>query len=134
MQIKSAYLSIAKILATLTVMLFSFSSVGQSSSEVFLILSRTDSLKVHVTVHNLSGTKAFISLLDQNRNTIYRENFKSETYVRAFDISQLEDGEYVFEVYAGKEIERRSLIINTRLEETRSLIIQKPRIKNLRFF
>lgn len=134
MQTKSAYLSIARISAILFVMFISINAIGQASSDLALNLSRSDSMKVHVTVQNLSGAKAYISLIDQNRNTIYRENFLGDTYVRAFDISQLEDGEYVFEVYAGKEIERRSLIINTRYEESRSLIIQKPKIKNLKGF
>jgi hypothetical protein len=88
-----------------------------SSTTNFTNLSVKDmgSLHFKLAFENPLRQKTKISLIDKDRNVLFDEYMHENTqYVRAFNLSNLADGEYTFLVESGKYKMKKDFIISTK--------------------
>ena len=88
-----------------------------SSITNFTILSVKDmgSLQFKLAFENPLRQKTKISLIDKDRNVLFDEYMHENTqYVRAFNLSNLADGEYTFVVESGKDKMEKDFTISTK--------------------
>jgi hypothetical protein len=88
-----------------------------SSTTSFTNLSVKDmgSLQFKLAFENPLRQKTKISLIDKERNVLFDEYMHQNTqYVRAFNLSNLADGEYTFVVESGKDKMKKDFTISTK--------------------
>ena len=88
-----------------------------SSSDKVSDLSVQDlgSLHFKLAFENPLRQKTKVYLLDKNNDIFFNEYAAGNTqYVRAFDLSNLVDGEYTFVVENGKDKLKKSFVISTK--------------------
>jgi hypothetical protein len=94
-------------------------AVGKISSTTtsFTNLSVKDmgSLQFKLAFENPLRQKTKISLIDKERNVLFDEYMHQNTqYVRAFNLSNLADGEYTFVIESGKDKMEKDFTISTK--------------------
>jgi len=97
-----------------------------SSITNFTNLSVKDmgSLQFKLAFENPLRQKTKISLIDKDRNVLFDEYMHENTqYVRAFNLSNLADGEYTFVVESGKYKMKKDFVISTKTLRGVSLAI-----------
>jgi hypothetical protein len=97
-----------------------------SSTTNFTNLSVKDmgSLQFKLAFENPLRQKTKISLIDKDRNVLFDEYMHEATqYVRAFNLSNLADGEYTFVVESGKYKMKKDFVISTKTLRGVSLAI-----------
>jgi hypothetical protein len=97
-----------------------------SSTTNFTNLSVKDmgSLQFKLAFENPLRQKTKISLIDKDRNILFDEYMHEATqYVRAFNLSNLADGEYTFVVESGKYKMKKDFVISTKTLRGVSLAI-----------
>ncbi len=73
------------------------------------------SLRFKLAFENPLRQKTKIYLLDKENNVLFDEyTYGDNQYVRAFNLSNLADGEYTFVVESGKEIVKKDFAITTK--------------------
>jgi len=88
-----------------------------SSTANFTNLSVQDmgSLRFKLAFENPLRQKTKISLIDKDRNVLFDEYMHENTqYVRAFNLSNLSDGEYTFLVESGNDKMKKDFSISTK--------------------
>jgi hypothetical protein len=88
-----------------------------STTTNFTNLSVKDmgSLHFKLAFENPLRQKTKISLIDKDRNVLFDEYMHENTqYVKAFNLSNLADGEYTFLVESGKDKMKKDFIISTK--------------------
>lgn len=79
-----------------------------------LSVKNIGSLRFKVSFENPLRQKTKIYILDTNNEVLFNEYTGVDTkYVRAFDLSNLNDGKYTIVVESGSEKSKKDLIINT---------------------
>jgi hypothetical protein len=97
-----------------------------SSTTNFTNLSVKDmgSLQFKLAFENPLRQKTKISLIDKDRNVLFDGYMHEATqYVRAFNLSNLADGEYTFVVESGKYKMKKDFVISTKTLRGVSLAI-----------
>jgi len=92
-------------------------AVGKVTSTEKSSLSVQDlgSLRFKLTFENPSKQKTKISLIDSENNVFYYDYPSNDVqYVKAFDLSNLLDGEYTFLVELGTEKLKKDFVITTK--------------------
>ena len=87
-----------------------------SSSETVTNLKVQDlgSLRFKLTFENPLRQKTQIYLLDKDNNVFFNEYSTGDAqYIRAFNLSDLADGEYTFVVETGKDKLKKDFVIST---------------------
>lgn len=73
------------------------------------------SLRFKLTFENTSKQKTKISLVDKENNVFFYDYPTNDShYVKAFDLSNLIDGEYAFVVELGNEKLKKDFVISTK--------------------
>jgi len=73
------------------------------------------SLHFKLAFENPLRQKTKISIIDKDRNVLFDEYMHENTqYVKAFNLSNLADGEYTFLVESGKDKMKKDFIISTK--------------------
>jgi len=73
------------------------------------------SLHFKLAFENPLRQKTKISLIDKDRNVLFDEYMHENTqYVKAFNLSNLADGEYTFLVESGKDKQKKDFTISTK--------------------
>ncbi len=111
------------ILATLmsVISLSSFADTNDEKEPKFkaVVFKKQNTMTFKAIAKELSGAKITVKIKNKTGNLFYDESYyKKETYNRNFDVSTLEDGEYVFEIKSGNEVyEQRFNIISGTIKE-----------------
>jgi hypothetical protein len=87
-----------------------------STSEVTnLSVKDMGSLHFKLAFENPLRQKTKISLIDKDRNVLFDDYMHENTqYVKAFNLSNLADGEYTFLVESGKDKQKKDFTISTK--------------------
>ncbi|WP_229235479.1 MULTISPECIES: hypothetical protein [Emticicia] len=73
------------------------------------------SLRFKLAFENPLKQKTKISLVDKDENILFSEYTNGNAqYVKAFNLSNLLDGEYSFVVQAGSELSKKDFVISTK--------------------
>jgi hypothetical protein len=77
---------------------------------------KINSTKMNLLIENQYGIKLHIKLLNEKNEVLYNETIgrKQTKYWRKFDMGQLKDGHYRFEVSNGVETQSREVDLSTK--------------------
>jgi hypothetical protein len=89
--------------------------IGVSTEKNSLSVQDLGSLRFKLTFENTSKQKTKISLVDKENNVFFYDYPTNDShYVKAFDLSNLIDGEYAFVVELGTEKLKKDFVISTK--------------------
>lgn len=95
----------------------------QSVKNLKVNLLEVNKLHFKLTFENPAGLKTYIRILDTDANVLYSQNAGFEVnYAKYFNLTNLADGTYTFEVVSGKESFKKSLEIMT---QTNRVVLAK---------
>lgn len=123
-----AFIVAAAMVCLSNVNTFANNSSDESSSLVKSKIAQVSkSLSFNVWVDNLAGKKVVVSVVDADKNEIYREyvDAKSGKFAKTFDFSSLADGKYTIEVISQNVnvVESKSFEIKTNLITNRDIVV-----------
>jgi hypothetical protein len=88
--------------------------ISSSDKTANLTVQDLGSLRFKLTFENPLRQKSQIYLLDKDNNVFFNEYSTGDAqYIRAFDLSNLSDGEYTFVVETGKDKLKKDFVIST---------------------
>jgi hypothetical protein len=88
--------------------------ISSSDKTANLTVQDLGSLRFKLTFENPLRQKSQIYLLDKDNNVFFNEYSTGDAqYIRAFNLSDLADGEYTFVVETGKDKLKKDFVIST---------------------
>ena len=128
-----------RIIKPLTILvltsIIAFTSQAQQKNEngtlMQVSLDQPDSakLKFKLSVSNPENKKVNITVSERRTGILHSQSFTSNTYTSRYDMSQLEDGEYIIEVANDKERVTKDISIQTIVAVNRIAYLQKTNKK-----
>ncbi|HEX7847158.1 MAG TPA: hypothetical protein VF476_15260 [Chitinophagaceae bacterium] len=128
-------ISVIKSLTVLFLVSFiCFSSQAQQKESMPAMLVKFDqpdsaALRFTVFVANPENKRVSITVSSKNTGILHSESFTGNTYTAAFNMSQLEDGEYSIEVSSNKERVAKDISIETVVAVNRIAYLQNENKK-----
>jgi hypothetical protein len=88
--------------------------ISSSDKTANLTVQDLGSLRFKLTFENPLRQKSQIYLLDKDNNVFFNEYSTGDAqYIRAFNLSNLADGEYTFVIETGKDKLKKDFVIST---------------------
>lgn len=69
--------------------------------------------KFNLRFNNPAREKVVVTITDASTNLLYNQAFTDAAYVQTYDLSMLPDGAYTFTLTKGKEMIRKTVLLNT---------------------
>lgn len=95
---------------------------AKSNFSVELTNNNTTS-RLNLKCENPDGGRVYVAI-ENNDQTLWNQAFSERGFTKSFDLSLLDDGEYIFTVVRGKEKIRKTIHLETSTYTLRKQVIQ----------
>lgn len=94
----------------------------QPAQQLDVKLDEVKKFQFRLAIDNSTGRKTYIRIVDTEKEVLFATTETGKSYVKFFNVANLADGTYTFEVVSGNETFRKSFEI---LTQTNRVVLAK---------